>query len=42
MWGVVSSAPLSVVNGYLLSFHQLLRKKYYQKLAREAKNGKAQ
>lgn len=37
MWGVVSSAPLGVVNSYLLSFHQQLRNKYYKKLERDAK-----
>lgn len=37
MWGIVSSAPLSVVNFYLLHFHLLLRKKYYKKLERQAK-----
>jgi hypothetical protein len=37
MWGVVSSAPLGVVNAYLLSFHQQLRRKYYKKLEREGK-----
>ena len=40
MWAVVHSAPLSVVNSYLLSFHQLLRSKYYKKLEREAKAAK--
>ncbi|KAK9918351.1 hypothetical protein WJX75_003413 [Coccomyxa subellipsoidea] len=42
MWGIVSSAPLSVVNLYLLHFHLLLRKKYYKKLEREAAKTKGQ
>lgn len=40
MWGLISSTPEWIVNQYLLGFNQLLRKKHFRKMEREAANNK--
>lgn len=42
MWGIISSAPEWIVNDYLLGFNQMLRKKYFKKMEREAAKAKGQ
>lgn len=42
MWGLISSAPEWIVNEYLLGFNQMLRKKYFKKMEREAAKAKGQ
>ena len=42
LWGLLSSAPEWIVNEYLLGFNQMLRKKYFKKMEREAAKAKGQ